>query len=136
MRLACFALTWSCALALAGEGDAAAAQRRVAPNAKTVRCISRSPSLQPELAKQKVAKTRASTTFERHARLQVDYDSPMSETGRKLDDNRTSQRKHGAKRPWIAAGVGASEIRTTLLRALVLALAGQNVGAVRSVRNP
>jgi len=36
----------------------------------------------------------------------------MSETGRKLDDNWTSQRKHGAKRPWTAAGLGASEIRT------------------------
>ena len=40
--------------------------------------------------KQKVAKTRVSTTFERT--LRVDYDNRVGKTGRKVDGNWTSLR--------------------------------------------
>src|SRR4029078_3627110 len=65
IALACFALTWSCVLALAGEGDAAAAQITVAANDITIRCILYSPSLHSQAHKAKVAKTCVSATFER-----------------------------------------------------------------------
>jgi hypothetical protein len=51
-------------LALAGEGDAAAAQMTLATNARTMRCMSLF-SINSRSTTQKVAKTCVSTTFER-----------------------------------------------------------------------
>jgi hypothetical protein len=90
MRLTCLALTWSCGLALAGEGDAAAAQMRVAAKGKTIRCIRCSPSLRSRAAKTKGRQDLRLNDLGVTAHLQVDYDSCMGETRRKLAGNWTS----------------------------------------------
>ena len=94
MRFGCLALTWSRALALAGEGDDAtnAAPMRVAANAIGICCISlfsmtsfSNPlnKRSPRLASQRPSSDRT---------LRVDYDSRVGKTGRKVDGNWTSLR--------------------------------------------
>jgi hypothetical protein len=95
MRLACLALTWSSALALAGKGDAAtnAAPMRVAANGITMRCISLFSITSFSKPQNKRSPRLASQRPLSERTLLVDYDTRMGKTGRKIDGNWNSPRQ-------------------------------------------